>query len=75
MEVGIDFGIDHHGRLWLIEVNTDDLTGGPDSSLFQQLPNQKYYHEIIKRNEKNNELTVKKVFEYYEKYVKHGQVE
>ena len=30
MEVGLDFALDHNGNLWIIEVNTDDLKGGPD---------------------------------------------
>lgn len=73
MEAGIDFGIDGNGRLWLIEVNTNDIQGGPDKELFKHLPDQTFYNDIVKRPRKMNEQTVKKLFEYFEEYVKHNR--
>lgn len=75
MEVGIDFGLDINGRLWLIEVNTDDLTGGPDRLLFKELPDQTIYNEIMKRHQMNNERTIQRVLEYYENHVKNKKAD
>lgn len=48
-EVGIDFGLDKHGGVWLFEVNTNDRLGGPSHELFRHLPNQVVYEAIEKR--------------------------
>lgn len=37
-EVGIDLGLAHDDRLWLFEVNTDDLFGRPSRALHGALP-------------------------------------
>lgn len=37
-EVGLDLCLDGRGRLWLIEVNTDDAWGAPSHDLFQVDP-------------------------------------
>lgn len=50
-EIGIDLGIDGKGKLWLIEVNTDDALGGPSHDLFAKLPNKTLYQNMIRRTE------------------------
>lgn len=50
-EVGIDLGVDAKGRLWLIEVNTDDALGMPSHELFAQLPDRSLYEDMQKRYE------------------------
>ena len=60
MEVGIDFGLDHEGNLWIIEVNTDDTQGGPDPYLFSLLPDKSVFDQIISHKAK-----------IYEKWMRH----
>jgi hypothetical protein len=50
-EVGIDLGVDDSGRLWLIEVNTDDANGAPSLDLFEQLPDKSVYQAMRQRFE------------------------
>ena len=52
-EVGLDFGIDQSGKLWLIEVNTDDAVGGPSHALFAELPDPRLFLEIEERAYRN----------------------
>ncbi|WP_338472374.1 YheC/YheD family protein [Niallia sp. XMNu-256] len=59
-EVGIDFGLDHLGNLWIIEVNTDDTQGAPDPYLFSLLPDQSSFNQIIDHKAK-----------IYEKWMRH----
>ena len=51
-EVGLDFALDQNGNLWIIEVNTDDLKGGPDPELFSLLPDQSAYERIVNHKAK-----------------------
>ncbi|MCL6633624.1 MAG: YheC/YheD family protein [Alicyclobacillus herbarius] len=46
-EIGVDYGLDRHGKLWLFEVNTDDARGGPSHDLFAQLPDKTVYERIV----------------------------
>ncbi|MFD1673569.1 YheC/YheD family protein [Alicyclobacillus fodiniaquatilis] len=48
-EVGIDFGLSAQGQVWLFEVNTNDMLGGPSHELFKALPDNKLYTEITAR--------------------------
>lgn len=73
MEAGIDFGVDAEGNLWVIEVNTNDVQGAPDKELFRLLPDRTYYNNIMERHRKINEYTVKKLFEYYEQYIRNNK--
>lgn len=63
LEVGIDYGVDELGRLWLIEVNTDDALGGPSHELFAQLPDQKTYRQIQQRARDYHLQTLRWIFE------------
>jgi hypothetical protein len=45
-QIGIDFGIDVRGKLWLIEVNFDF----PSHALFARLPDQTMYRLIKRRH-------------------------
>ncbi|GLV13960.1 hypothetical protein Heshes_16440 [Alicyclobacillus hesperidum] len=54
-EVGIDFGLDSHGRIWLFEVNTNDRLGKPSHELFLHLPNRRIYDEIEHRAKRREE--------------------
>jgi hypothetical protein len=47
-EVGIDFGIDEKGDIWIIEVNTNDAIGGPCHLLFSKLPDWTIYNKLRK---------------------------
>lgn len=58
-EVGIDFGIDELGHLWLIEVNTDDALGAPSHELFAKLPDASIYEEIQRRRQAYQMQTVR----------------
>lgn len=49
-EVGIDYGLDELGGIWLFEVNTNDRLGGPSHDLFSQLPNTRVYEAIEARS-------------------------
>lgn len=57
-EAGLDFGVDPLGRLWLIEVNTDDALGGPSHELFAELPDRTLYEEIQQRTERHKQQTI-----------------
>lgn len=48
-EIGIDLGLGRKGRLWVFEVNTNDLLGSPSQKLFAQLPDQSIYARIRAR--------------------------
>ncbi|GMA57190.1 YheC/D-like protein [Alicyclobacillus sacchari] len=54
-EVGIDFGLDRHGRIWLFEVNTNDRLGKPSHELFLQLPDRRLYDAIEERAKRRQE--------------------
>ena len=43
-QIGIDYGIDHTGKIWVIEVNFDY----PSHALFAKLSNRSMYHKIKK---------------------------
>ncbi|KMY52846.1 hypothetical protein AC623_01650 [Bacillus sp. FJAT-27231] len=70
LEAGIDFGVDRSGGLWLIEVNTNDLLGGPDQTLFEELPDKTYFNDMVKRKERINGQTIQKLLELYEESLK-----
>ncbi|WP_026692150.1 YheC/YheD family protein [Peribacillus kribbensis] len=70
LDIGIDFGIDADGSLWLIEVNTDDLYGGPAQQLFAMLPDQSLYLGILKNSERISRQAATLLFREYQKYVK-----
>ena len=69
MDVGLDFALDHRGNLWIIEINTDDLQGGPDSSLFSLLPDQSYYDKIIDHKAKIYEKWMRHTMASFEAYL------
>ena len=50
-EIGVDLGVDRSGRLWLIEVNTNDRLGGPSIEMFALLQDKTPYLEILRRYE------------------------
>lgn len=54
-EVGLDFGVDDDGHLWLIEVNTDDAIGGPSHALFAELPDPRLFVKIEERTLRNSQ--------------------
>lgn len=62
-EVGLDFGVDAQGQLWLIEVNTDDAIGGPSHELFAQLPDKRVYQQITKRKQAYDQATLQMVLD------------
>lgn len=45
-QIGIDFGVDRNGKLWLIEVNFDF----PSHELFNRLPDKTWYRLIKRRH-------------------------
>ncbi|WP_409300802.1 YheC/YheD family protein [Peribacillus sp. SCS-155] len=69
IEVGVDFGVDSNGRLWVIEVNTDDALGSPERELFLQLPDKSIYEKIMKRSEENIEQYLRFMFVSYLNYL------
>jgi hypothetical protein len=68
-EVGIDFTLDHSGNVWLIEVNTDDMKGGPDPYLFSLLPDQSAYERIIHQKSIVLEKWVQHMTKSFETYL------
>ncbi|PLT32490.1 YheC/YheD family protein [Bacillus sp. V5-8f] len=68
VEVGIDYGVDKNGELWLIEVNTDDALSNPDRHLFSLLPDQSTYEQIINRRVQNFEHYFHFMLKAYEDY-------
>ncbi|WP_428911597.1 YheC/YheD family protein [Niallia sp. Krafla_26] len=68
-EVGIDFGLDHDGNLWIIEVNTDDTQGCPDPYLFSLLPDQTSYNQIIQHKAKIYENWMRHMIDSFEAYL------
>ncbi|MEC1721429.1 YheC/YheD family protein [Schinkia azotoformans] len=70
MEVGIDYGLDDTGNLWLIEVNTDDVFGGPEQKLFSMLPDKSIYDRLTNRSQKIHEQWLHYIFESYEELLK-----
>lgn len=62
-EVGLDFGVDGEGQLWLIEVNTDDALGGPSHALFAQLPDKRVYQQIERRKQAYDRATLQMVLD------------
>jgi hypothetical protein len=61
-EVGIDLGVDCTGQLWLFEVNTNDVDGGPSHELFSLLPDQRLYEQIRERYVRRNMDTAISLF-------------
>ncbi|MEH7272703.1 YheC/YheD family protein [Neobacillus vireti] len=68
-EVGLDFGLDHRGNLWIIEVNTDDTEGRPDPYLFSLLPDQGSFEKIIHQKAKIYEKWMSNVMDSFEAYL------
>ncbi|MEH7178334.1 YheC/YheD family protein [Neobacillus vireti] len=68
-EVGLDFGLDHRGNLWIIEINTDDTQGGPDPYLFSLLPDQSSFDKIIHHKAKIYEKWMRNVMDSFETYL------
>jgi hypothetical protein len=68
-EVGLDFGLDHHGNLWVIEVNTDDIQGGPDPYLFSLLPDQSTFDQIMDYKAKKYEEWMRHMMDSFEAYL------
>lgn len=60
-EVGIDYGIQKNGRLWLFEVNTNDTLGSPSHELFAKLPDQRIYRKIEQRTAVRNTFLIKQL--------------
>jgi YheC/D like ATP-grasp len=69
-EVGLDFALDQNGNLWIIEVNTDDLKGGPDLELFSLLPDQSVYERIIKQKAKIYDSWIQFMVHSFDDYLK-----
>ncbi|MFS0821825.1 YheC/YheD family protein [Bacillus sp. 1P02SD] len=69
-EVGLDFTLDHYGNLWIIEVNTDDLKGGPDSELFSLLPDQSVYERILNYKTMLHEKWIGSMLHSFDEYLK-----
>ncbi|WP_407271608.1 YheC/YheD family protein [Radiobacillus sp. PE A8.2] len=46
IDIGVDFGIDEHGNLWLLEVNTNDKKGRPGYDLFKKLPDKSVFKKM-----------------------------
>ncbi|WP_053360795.1 YheC/YheD family protein [Bacillus sp. FJAT-27251] len=68
-EVGIDFGLDQGGNLWMIEVNTNDLQGEPDPYLFSLLPDQSSFNNIIDNKAKIHDRWMRHMMESFESYL------
>ena len=68
-EVGLDFTLDQSGNLWIIEVNTDDLKGGPDPELFSLLPDQSAYKRIMNHKAKIYEKWMQYMVDSFEVYL------
>ena len=68
-EVGLDFALDQNGNLWSIEVNTDDLKGGPDPELFSLLPDQSAYERIVNHKAKIYEKWMQFMVDSFEVYL------
>ncbi|WP_226036588.1 YheC/YheD family protein [Aquibacillus saliphilus] len=56
IDIGADFGIDHSGSLWLLEVNTNDRSGRPDYDLFKKLPNKAIYKQMVARDKERKKI-------------------
>ncbi|MDR4889781.1 YheC/YheD family protein [Fredinandcohnia sp. QZ13] len=69
-EVGLDLTLDHYGNLWIIEVNTDDLKGGPDPELFSLLPDQSAYERIMNYKTMIHEKWIEFMFHSFDDYLK-----
>lgn len=69
MEIGFDFALDHNGKLWIIEVNTDDTQGGPDLYLFSLLPDQSSFNQIIHHQSKIHDKWVRHMIDSFEAYL------
>ena len=62
-EIGLDFGIDADGVVWLIEVNTNDALGGPSHELFLQLPDKELHRQIAERHRSRRVKTALSILE------------
>ncbi|WP_138416030.1 YheC/YheD family protein [Aquibacillus sediminis] len=56
IDIGADFGIDHEGNLWLLEVNTNDRNGRPAYDLFKKLPNKTIYKQMIAKDKQRKKF-------------------
>ncbi|MBM7573296.1 YheC/YheD family protein [Aquibacillus albus] len=60
IDIGVDFGIDLEGELWLLEVNTNDRNGQPAYKLFKKLPNKSIYKQMVARDKRRKKIWKKK---------------